>query len=191
MTADLWGEDARGIWQSQESVVTRMSAEDMRARADRWDRAFRGTNWIAFACAAALLLFFVAMLAVNETTVQHVGAAIGIAAALYLVVVGVRVARWPALDQGATCIRSYKLQLERRRLADLGSARTILLSLTGCALLTEQRDWFPWTLQAAAQLGAGVVAYVYFSRQARRFQARADELTRLEGEPPQRAQRRE
>jgi peptidoglycan/LPS O-acetylase OafA/YrhL len=183
MAADVWGEDARGIWQNQESVVTRMSADDMRARADRWDQAFRGTNWIAFACAGVLLLFFVAMLAVNETTLQHAGATIGIAAALYLVVVGVQVARWPPGDQGATCIRSYRLQLERRWLADIGSARTILLSLTGCALLTEQRGWFPWTLQAAAQLGAGVVAYVYFSRQARRFQARADELSRLEAEP--------
>ena len=184
MTADLWGEDARGIWQSQESVVTRMSAEEMRARADRWDRAFRGTNWIAFACAGVLLLFFVTMLAVNETTLQHVGATIGIAAALYLVFIGVQVARWPAGEQGATCVRSYRLQLERRWLADIGSARTILLSLTGCALLTEQRDWFPWTLQAAAQLSAGVIAFVYFSRQARRFQVRADELAHLEDDPP-------
>jgi hypothetical protein len=183
MTADLWGEDARGIWQSQESVVTRMSAEDMRARADRWDRAFRGTNWIAFACAGVLLVFFTAMLVIHQTTLQRTGAAMGIAAAVYLVFVGVRVAQRRWLDQGATCIRAYKLQLERRWLADMGSARTILLSLTGCALLTEQRDWFPWTLQAAAQLSAGVIAYVYFSRQARRFQARADELIRLEAEP--------
>jgi len=182
MTADLWGEDARGIWQSQESVVMRMSAEDMRARADRWDREFRGTNWIAFACAGVLLLFFATMLAVNETALQHVGAAIGVTAAIYLVFVGVRVARWPALDEGATCIRGYKLQLERRRFADTGSARTILMSLTGCALVTDQVNWFPWTLQAAAQLSAGVVAYVYFSRQAGRFQSRIDELTRLEGD---------
>ena len=93
MTADLWGEDARGIWQSQESVVTRMSAEDMRERADRWDRAFRGTNWIAFACAGVLLLFFTSMLAIHQTTLQRTGAAIGIAAGLYLVFVGVRVAQ--------------------------------------------------------------------------------------------------
>jgi hypothetical protein len=160
-----------------------MSAEDMRARADRWDRAFRGTNWIAFACAGVLLLFFATMLVVNQMPLQHVGAAVGIAAAVYLVFIGVRVARRPALDEGATCVRAYKLQLERRGFADMGSARTILLSMTGCALLTEQRDWFPWTLQAAAQLGAGIIAYVYFGRQARRFQARADELTRLEAEP--------
>ena len=32
MTADLWSEDAQGLWQSQESMVTRMSAEDMRIR---------------------------------------------------------------------------------------------------------------------------------------------------------------
>ena len=179
MTADLWGEDARGIWQSQESVVTRMSADDMRARAEAWDRAFRGTNWIAFACAAVLLLFFTTMLAVNHTTLQHVGAAIGIAAGLYLVFIGVRVARRPA-DEGATCVHSYTLQLERRWLADIGSARTILLSLTGCALLTDQRDWLPWALQAAVQFGAGCIAYVYFSRQAGRFQARAAELARLE-----------
>ena len=73
--------------------------------------------------------------------------------------------------------------MERRRLADIGSARTILLSLTGCALLTEMGDWVPWTLQAAAQVIAGAVAYLYFSRQARRFQSRIDELTRLEDEP--------
>ena len=52
--------------------------------------------------------------------------------------------------------------------------------MTGCALLTEQGDWLPWTLQAAAQVIAGAIAYVYFSRQAGRFQSRIDELTRLE-----------
>jgi hypothetical protein len=182
MTADLWGEDARGLWQNQESVVTRMSAADMRARADQWDRAFRGTNWIAFACAGVLGLFFTAMLVVHQTPLQRAGAIVGLASAIYLVVIGVRVARRPP-DEGATCVRAYKLQLERRRLGEIGSARTILLSLTGCALLTDQRAWIAWTLAASAQLTAGVIAYVYFSRQASRFQARIDDLTRLEAEP--------
>ena len=44
MTADLWSEDARGIWQSQESVVTRMSADDMRARADAMEPGVRGNE---------------------------------------------------------------------------------------------------------------------------------------------------
>jgi hypothetical protein len=188
MTADLWSEDARGIWQRQESVVARMSAADMRARADRWDRAFRGTNWIAFACAGVLGLFFAAMLIVDRAPLQRAGAIVGLASAAYLVVIGVRVARRPA-DEGATCVRAYKLQLERRRLGEIGSARTILLSLTGCALLTDQQAWPAWTIAAAAQLSAGVIAYVYFSRQARRFQARIDDLTRLEDDPalPRRA----
>ncbi len=51
MTADVWHDDARGIWQSQESVVTRMSGDDTRARAERWNREFGRTRWIAFVCA--------------------------------------------------------------------------------------------------------------------------------------------
>jgi hypothetical protein len=184
MTADSWSEDARGIWQSQESVVTRMSADDMRARADRWNREFGRTNWIAFACASVLLIFFVWMLVINQTALQRLGAIVGIASGVYLVRVGMRVAgrRWA--DNGATCVRAYKAQLERRRQADMGSARTILLSLTGCALLSSPGDWLPWTLQAAGQLGTGILVYAYISRQARRFQIRIDELTRLEGDSP-------
>ena len=75
MSADVWHDDARGIWQSQESVVTRMSADDMRARAERWNREFGRTNWIAFACAAFFLAFFLLMLAINHTPVQRAGAA--------------------------------------------------------------------------------------------------------------------
>ena len=182
MIADPWNEDAQGLWQSQESIVTRMSADDMRARAERWDRAFRETHWIAFACAGVLLVFFVAMLFVNETSLQRVGAAIGIGAAVHLVHIGVRIVRGPWIEEGATCIRAYKRQLERRRLGEQGAARTILLSLTGCALLTSPGDWVPWTLQAAGQFATGVVVYIYLSRQARRFQQRIDELTRLETE---------
>ena len=180
MTADLWGEDARGIWQSQESAVTRMSAGEMRARADRWTREFGRTNWIAFACAAVLLLFFAYMLVIGGTVLQRIGAVVGIASAVYLVVVGFQIAgrRW--LDEGATCIRAYKTQLERRRRADMGAARTILLSLTGCALLSPG-DGGPWALQAASQLMAGIIAYFYVSRQAGRFRQRIDELTRMEG----------
>ena len=181
MTADLWSEDARGLWQSQESVVTRMSADDMRARANRWNRAFESTNWIAFACAGFLLLFFVAMLAINQTAIQRVGAAIGIVSALYLVGLGLRIASRRWIDETATCVRAYKAQLERRRQADIGSARTILLMMTGCALLSSPGDWVPWTLTVASQLGGGIVVYVYLCRQARRFQTRINELTRLNG----------
>ena len=63
----------------------------------------------------------------------------------------------------------------------MGSARTILLMMLGCALLGNPGDGGSWALQAVGQLGAGIVVYVYISRQARRFQARIDELGRLEG----------
>jgi hypothetical protein len=157
-----------------------MSADEMRARTERWNREFGRTNWIAFACAAVFLSFFVLMLVVNQTALQRTGALLGIAAAIYLAAEGVRIAspRW--VDDGATCVRAYKLQLQRRREAEMASARTILLALTGCALLSSQGSWVSWTLQAAGQLGAGVVAYVYIRRQALRFQMRIDELTRLE-----------
>lgn len=180
MTADSWSEDARGIWQSQESLVTLMSTDDMRERANRWNREFERTNWIAFACAGVLLLFFVPMLVIDQSWLQRTGAAIGIAAAAYLAGVGLRIASRRWIDEGATCVRAYKAQLERRRQADMASARTILLMMTGCALLSEPADWLPWTLQVASQLGAGLVVYVYVSRQARRFQTRIEELTRLE-----------
>ena len=156
--------------------------DEMRARASRWNREFEGTNWIAFACAGVLLLFFVPMLVISETTLQRAGAAIGIVSAAYLVSVGLRIAsrrRW--VDESATCVRAYKAQLERRRQADMGSARTILLMMPGCALLGSPGDWGSWALQAVGQLGAGIIVYVYISRQARRFQARIDELSRLEG----------
>lgn len=182
MTADPWGEDARGIWQSQESVVTRMSGDTMRARAERWNREFRRTSWIPFACAALFFAFFGAMLVVHHTALQRAGAIVGIAAAVHLVVLGVRIGGQRWVEDGATCVRAYKAQLERRRQADAGSARTILLAMTGCALLTDAGTWVPWTLQAASQLGAGIIAYAYVSRQARRFQVRIDELTRLEDE---------
>ncbi|AMY07464.1 hypothetical protein LuPra_00637 [Luteitalea pratensis] len=183
MTGDAWGDDARGIWQSQESAVTRMSMEEMRARARRWNREFEGTNWIAFACAAVLLLFFVPMLLISETTLQRAGAAIGIVSAAYVVGVGLRIAsrrRW--VDDSATCVRAYKAQLERRRQADMGAARTILLMMTGCALLGSPGDVGSWALRAVGQLGAGIVVYVYISRQARRFQQRIAELDRLDGD---------
>jgi len=182
MVDDAWIEDARGIWQSQASVVTHMSADDMRARANRWNRDFSSTNWIAFVCAGLFVLFFGWMLVVAHTTLQRVGALVGIAAAAYLVRLGMRIAdrRWN--DEGATCVRAYKAQLERRRQADVGSARTILMVMTGCALLSGPGDWFAWTLQAAVQLGTGLVAYTYITRQARRFQKRIDELTSLEGD---------
>ena len=45
------------------------------------------------------------------------------------------------------------------------------MSLTGCALLTDPANWVSWGLTAASQLAAGVIAYVYFSRQARRFRS--------------------
>jgi len=184
MAADPWTEDARGLWQSQESVVTRMSAEDMRERADRWNRAFDRTNWIAFVCAGGFLVFFVFMLAIHHTALQRLGAIVGMFAAAYLASIGLRIAdrRW--VVSGATCVRAYKAQLERRRQADLGSARTILLSMTGCALLTSPGDWVPWALQAASQLAAGLLAYAYLSRQARRFQTRIDELNELEAIQP-------
>jgi len=184
MTADPWTEDARGLWQSQESVVTCMSADDMRARADRWDRAFAGTNWIAFACAGLFLAFFAYMLVINHTALQRLGAIVGIVAAAHLVAVGIRIAdrRWG--DAGATCVRAYKTQLERRRQADLGAARTILLSMTGCALLTSPENWAPWALQAASQLTAGLAVYAYLRRQAKRFQARIDELNELDATRP-------
>ena len=179
MTADPWIDDARGMWQGQESVVTRMSADEMRMRAERWDRAFSATNWIAFACAGVLLAFFAWMLVVHQAALQRMGALVGIASAVHLVGVGMRVgSRW--VDSGATCVRAYKAQLERRRQADMGAAQTILLSMTGCALLSTG-DWGAWALQATGQLGAGIITYAYISRQARRFQVRIDELTRLEG----------
>jgi hypothetical protein len=180
MSADSWSEDARGIWQGQESGVTRMSAEDMRARAERWSRAFDRTNWIAFACAGVLLLFFGWMLMLDQTALQGVGATIGIAAAVHLVGVGWRIAGHRWVDERASCLHAYRAQLERRLYADRGAARTILIAMTGCALLTRQGDWLPWALEAASQLGAGVVMYLYVGRQARRFQERIDELTRLE-----------
>jgi hypothetical protein len=182
MTADPWSEDARGIWQSQESVVTRMSAQDMRARADRWSQELDGTNWIAFACAGLFLVFFVWMLVIHQRALQRLGAIVGITSAAYLTGVGMRNAgrRW--VDNGATCVRAYKAQLERRRQADVGSARTILIAMTGCALLSSPQDWGPWTLQAASQLGTGILVYAYITRQARRFQVRIDELTRLESD---------
>ncbi len=182
MSPDMWTEDARGIWQSQESVVTRMSADDMRMRAERWDREFSGTNWIAFAGASVFLAFFVWMLVIHHTALQRLGAIVGILSAVYLTAVGLRIAgrRWA--DSGATCVGAYRAQLERRRQADMGSARTILMAMTGCALLTSPAGWVPWTLQAAGQLATGILAYAYISRQARRFQARIDELTRLEGD---------
>ena len=182
MTADLWSDDARGIWQGQESVVTRMSVDEMRARAGRWNREFERTNWIAFACAGVLGLFFVPMLLITQTTLQRTGAAIGIASAIYLVGVGVRIASRRWVDESATCVRAYKAQLERRRQADMGSARTIVMMMTGCALLNTPGHLAPWILQAAGQLGAGIVVYVYISRQAARFQTRIDELTRLEAD---------
>jgi len=182
MAVDLWSEDARGAWQSQESVVTRMSADDMRARADRWDRAFGATNWIAFACAGVFLMFFGWMLVIHQAAIQRLGALVGIAAVAYLVTVGMRVAGRRGVDDGATCIRAYKAQLERRRQADMGAARTILLVMTGCALLTSPRDWVPWALLAATQMGTGILVFAYISRQARRFQLRIDELTRLEND---------
>jgi hypothetical protein len=182
MADDSWTEDARGFWQSQESEVTRMSAVAMRERAKRWNRAFAGTNWIAFACAGLFLAFFGYMFAIHGTFLQRAGATMGLLAAIHLVGVGLHIARGPWVDEGATCIRAYKAQLERRRQADQGAARTILLAMAGCALLTPPGDWVPWTLQFAAQLGAGIVAYAYIARGAKRFQARIDELTRLEGD---------
>ena len=107
MTADLWSEDACGLWQSQKSVVTRMSADDMRERATRWNREFEGTNWIAFVCAGFLLLFFVSMLVINQTAIQRVGAAIGIVSALYLVGLGLRIASRRWVDETTTCVRAY------------------------------------------------------------------------------------
>ena len=71
MTADVWHDDARSVWQSQESVVTRMSGDDTRARAERWNREFGRTRWIAFVCAAFFLAFFLLMLALNHTPVQR------------------------------------------------------------------------------------------------------------------------
>jgi hypothetical protein len=180
MAADLWHEDARGIWQSQESVVIRMPVSEMRARADRWNREFDGTSWIPFACAGVILLFFALMLAINQTALQRLGALIGIGSAAYLARVGLRVSgrRW--VDEGSTCVRAYKAQLERRWQADMGSARTILMVMTGCALLSSPGEWVPWTLQIASQLGTGIVVYIYIARQARRFRVRINELTRLE-----------
>jgi len=183
MTADLWHEDAQGIWQSQESVVSRMSEEAMRSRADRWHHEFRGTAWIPFGCAAFLLGFFVLMLAVNaDTWLQRLGAFVGIGVSVYVSAAGVRLAgrRW--VSDGSTCVHAYKMQLERRRQADVASARTILLTMTAAALLTSPADWLPWSLTAAGQLGAGVIAYVYVMRQARRFETRIGELARLETE---------
>jgi len=180
MPADSWDEDARGIWQSQESVVTRMTADEMRARAERWDTALSRTNWIAFACAGFFLSFFVFMLVIHHTAIQRVGALVGIAAAVYLAGAGSRMASRRWVDDGATCVRAYRMQLQRRWEADVASARTILLVMTGCALLVRPDDWIRWLLQAASQLGAGVIAYVYITRQARRFQTRIDELKSLE-----------
>jgi hypothetical protein len=183
MTADRWHEDAQGIWQSQESVVTRMTGDDMRRRAARWHTAFGRTAWIPFACAAFFLGFFVLMLVVNgDTALKRVGAFVGIVAAGYLCAVGVemRGRRWDI--EGATCIQAYKMQLERRRRADVASARTILLTMSAAALLTDAAGWGPWSLQAAGQLGAGIVAYVYVMRQARRFRMRINELTRLQAD---------
>lgn len=180
MTSDRWSEEARGIWQGQQSDVRRLSAEDMRASANRWNTAFDRTAWIAFACAAVLGLFFVPMLLIVHTAIQRIGAAIGIGSALYLVGVGVRIASRRWVEEGATCVRAYMAQLQRRRDADMGSARTIMLMMTGCALLNSPDHWLAWTLQAASQFGAGVFVFVYIRRQASRFQTRIDELSRLD-----------
>ena len=180
MTADPWIEDARGIWQSPDADVTRMSAGDMRARADRWRTEFARTNWIAFACAGLLLAFFGLMLAIHQTALQRTGAVVGIAAAVYLAAAGLRISSRRLSDDSATCIRAYTSQLERRRRADMDSARTIVMVMTAAALLSEQAGWGAWVLQAGSQLAAGAIVYVYVARQARRFQQRIDELTGLE-----------
>jgi hypothetical protein len=182
MTADLWNEDARGLWQSQESVVTRMSADDMRARADRWNREFGRTNWIPFVCSGVLLSFFILMLVINQTVLQRAGALLGVGAAICVAIAGVRMASRRWIEDGATCVRAYKLQLQRRWEADVASARTIFMVMTGCALLSEPGQWVPWLLQAVTQFGTGVIVYVYITRQARRFRTRIAELTRLEEE---------
>ena len=180
MSADVWHDEARGLWQSQESVVTRMSPDDMRARAERWNRDFGRTTWIPFAGAALFLVFFLLMLAINHTPMQRVGALLGIVAAIHVAAAGFRIASRRWVEDGATCVRAYKMQLQRRHAADMAAARTILMAMTGCALLSSPEHWIPWTLQAVTQAGTGVIAYVYIARQARRFQVRIDELTRLD-----------
>ena len=179
MTADVWHEDARGIWQSQESVVTRMSADDMRARAERWNWEFGRTNWIAFACAAFFLAFFLLMLAINHTPVQRAGALLGIVAAIYAAGAGFRIASRRGSKTARRACAPTRCSCNAATPADMAAARTILMAMTGCALLSSPGNWMAWTLQAVTQAGTGVIAYMYITRQARRFQVRIDELTRL------------
>ena len=51
------------------------------------------------------------------------------------------------------------------------------MAMTGCALLSSPGNWMAWTLQAVTQAGTGVIAYMYITRQARRFQVRIDEYS--------------
>ena len=152
MTGDSWSESCGDLAEPGIRGDTDVGGRDAR-RVNRWNREFEGTNWIAFACAGFLLLCFVPMLVINETTVQRAGATIGSSRRAYLVGSDRESpADWvePRRDmrprvQGATGTEAAGRH---------GSARTILLMMLGCALLNSPGDWLSWTLQAVSQLGA-------------------------------------
>ena len=72
------------------------------------------------------------------------------------------------------------MQLQRRHAADMAAARTILMAMTGCALLSSPGTLDPVRPSKLSPRRNGVIAYVYIARQARRFQVRIDDLTRLD-----------
>lgn len=111
-------DDPRNLWQNQEVEEMKLSLEEIRARAAKFQSRIRRRNLREYAAALLVILLFARFFSTTPNIVERIGFALVIAGALYYIA---HLWKWGAprflpADMGrADCLHFYRGELERQR----------------------------------------------------------------------------
>jgi hypothetical protein len=182
-------DDPRDLWQSQEVEEMKLSIEELRAKASKFQRRIRRRNLREYGAALIGIALFGWNLWTDHNTIERIGFALVIAGAIYYMG---HLSKWGAAkflpaDLGrADCLRFYRGELERQR--DLlrsvwwwaigplvpGLALGLIYGVVTAAPAAR------WRPTAALLIAAAIIACIGWlnQRAARRLDGRIAELNR-------------
>ena len=151
-------DEIRNVWQKQEVEVMKMSVEELKAKAVKFEGTIRRRNLREQAACALVIVWFAVMFFRIPVTIPRIAFGLMIAGAIY---VAWHIQAWgkgtppPASEMGGNaCVRYYRRELERQRdllnsvwkwyLAPLIPG--LALFVTWCVFIAPpDRRWFPVT----------------------------------------------
>ena len=186
-------DDFRNIWQNQEVEQMKISIDELRAKAAKFQRRIRGRNLREQAACLFVIVFFGAMCLKGPQTVPRI--------ACGLIVVGATYIAWHLQARGApkslpadlgraNSIGFYRSELERQRNLLSGIWKWYLgplipgmglLILYGIVNAAPSRRWFPITYAVSACAFFWLVGWIN-QRAAKRLSRQITELDRELGD---------